>query len=518
MIEKLKERYDKRYTLCLTTTFIGGVLAMGMKMFNQYSFHDDLFCTFYLGSTVSWGRWMLRIIWDVLKFILGGSTYNVPLLNGALSLFLFVISECIIVNLFDIRKKSAIILVTLFPTVFPATASLFAYMHTAPAYAFSILLSIVSAYIICRDSNRIRAVLLGSLMLCLSLGIYQAYLSVGVGIVFLFLLMTLITEGFPSWKAFFNKGFDHLFILMLGVVEYYVVTVASSKILNEPLVGVSGISSFGTDTGLSGYGERIIEAYSQFVFPSYDRIDSMYPGRTRYFYLLALALIFVYLLINFMRWKKDNCLSATRFAQLVIMLIAFPIASNLIYIMSGDLDRALAMYGQLLPYLFLILLYEKVKTEDFKLGSWIRYGSEGLLFFISFVYCEYDNALWLKESYYIAQADRIYTSLITRIQSVEGYDHVMPVLVVGENQLFDATYKDREEFEIVRTDPINFPIINDYAWKEYMTLKLGFSPRYILETDEFARREEIKDMPTYPADGSIKVIDDCVVVKFAEAE
>ncbi len=50
-----------------------------------------------------------------------------------------------------------------------------------------------------------------------------------------------------------------------------------------------------------------------------------------------------------------------------------------------------------------------------------------------------------------------------------------------------------------------------------MGRKLGFSPDVIWddsELDAIREKDEVVNMPAYPDDGSIKVIDDIVVVKF----
>ena len=61
-------------------------------------------------------------------------------------------------------------------------------------------------------------------------------------------------------------------------------------------------------------------------------------------------------------------------------------------------------------------------------------------------------------------------------------------------------------------------IINDNSWIDYMRYWCGFEPRLVddvtmknLQNDNF-----VKMMPCYPDDGSISVINDTVVVKFAD--
>ena len=49
---------------------------------------------------------------------------------------------------------------------------------------------------------------------------------------------------------------------------------------------------------------------------------------------------------------------------------------------------------------------------------------------------------------------------------------------------------------------------------------LGFSPYYgtYEEIQSWMQREAVKEMPAYPADGSIQVIDDTIIVKLSDYE
>ena len=70
-------------------------------------------------------------------------------------------------------------------------------------------------------------------------------------------------------------------------------------------------------------------------------------------------------------------------------------------------------------------------------------------------------------------------------------------------------------------DPIYLPpyqgnsIINDFAWEETMELWCGFSP--VKADPGVASADVIESMPNYPAEGSVRMIDGIVVVKFADS-
>lgn len=72
---------------------------------------------------------------------------------------------------------------------------------------------------------------------------------------------------------------------------------------------------------------------------------------------------------------------------------------------------------------------------------------------------------------------------------------------------------------LFRIMPYDFSTnINAYNWTYYMKIWCGYSPTQISEDDilVLSQSEEVKAMPSYPDDGSIRIIDEIIVVKFAE--
>ena len=64
MFRKIK----KNFKLILYSTFLWGIFAHGMMIFNKFSYHDDA-GLFEYGLTYSLGRWMLGLIGDFVTFL-----------------------------------------------------------------------------------------------------------------------------------------------------------------------------------------------------------------------------------------------------------------------------------------------------------------------------------------------------------------------------------------------------------------------------------------------------------------
>lgn len=89
MFRKIK----KNFKLILYSTFLWGIFAHGMMIFNKFSYHDDA-GLFEYGLTYSLGRWMLGLIGDFVTFLFGSGYYSVPLFTGSLLLHSLQESPC----------------------------------------------------------------------------------------------------------------------------------------------------------------------------------------------------------------------------------------------------------------------------------------------------------------------------------------------------------------------------------------------------------------------------------------
>ena len=57
--------------------------------------------------------------------------------------------------------------------------------------------------------------------------------------------------------------------------------------------------------------------------------------------------------------------------------------------------------------------------------------------------------------------------------------------------------------------------LNDYVWALFENYWCGFQPEEVAP-EQYEKLQEVKEMPMYLDDGSIKVIDGVIVVKFRD--
>jgi len=136
--------------------------------------------------------------------------------------------------------------------------------------------------------------------------------------------------------------------------------------------------------------------------------------------------------------------------------------------------------------------------------------------FIGFMSIRYANQLEMKGIVLKNQYTSFLTTLITRIQSTEGYTQESKVLLTNTQHV--KTLDLWEEYTTVQLapyvdNPLKYSKKNKKRMEFYLQQWCGFDAVYVTE-DELKDRKVLKKMPSFPEDGSIRVIDGIIVVKF----
>ena len=167
-------------------TWILGLLAHAYRFFNFLPTWDSMFNFKGTGATFYSGRCFLGFFSGL------SSEYDMPWVNGALSLFYISIVVVLLIDMFQVKSRLACILVAGLIVSFPTTTSTFAYMFTADGYMAAFLLSVLGVYLTYKIKHGIWA---GIVCIGLSMGTYQAYISVTLVVIMMIVIMDMMFEG-----------------------------------------------------------------------------------------------------------------------------------------------------------------------------------------------------------------------------------------------------------------------------------------------------------------------------------
>ena len=128
-----------------------------------------------------------------------------------------------------------------------------------------------------------------------------------------------------------------------------------------------------------------------------------------------------------------------------------------------------------------------------------------------------DNKCYLKAEFMQQESISYFTTLVTRIKTAENYDDELPVsfVFIDGSHITDNSMYIMENLSDIRIIPYEdlFNYVNNYIWKIYMQRWCGYNP-IIIDGTDLVNNEEVKQMTCYPDAGSIKVVDNRVIVRF----
>ncbi|MBQ6587164.1 MAG: glucosyltransferase domain-containing protein [Butyrivibrio sp.] len=508
---ELVRKIDTRYKVVFLSTFLCGLLAQGMGLFNKYSVLDDPVTYDGFKNSYHLGRWMLALVGKLEFWLFGAERYSMPTFNGAMAMFFIAATTCVIVEMLEIKDLFLCTVVASLMVSFPVVTCTFAYMYVAPHYMFSLFIGALGAFFLVRKDKRIHFII-GLLLICASIGMYQAYLPVITTIMLIYLLGQIVTDDnlLNVWKKLGKTALGCVLFMAL----YFIVMKISLIITGEVLTSYRGISSMG-NLPIGEYLNRVLFAYNEFFTPTEGAGFYMYLGNIVNIYRLVLAVGFVLgidMLINvFKKSKIRACICC-------ILLILLPLSTNLIFVMVDKSQvYSLMVYGALFPFIFFIWLVEHSKIDNKYIGKGLSWATAIVTVLLVLMFSRVDNRCYLKATYVQSETISYFNTLITQIKETDGYRENMPVAYVNEGQIQDAmlnTGDNRHLADIVLEPYYDvYGYVNCYSWKSFMWQWCGFAPERV-DANEFAEMDEVKEMPHYPDDGSIKVINDTLVVNF----
>lgn len=501
-------RIPSHIKLTFASAIVCGLAAHLYMFTNKFTNHDDVGSLFGNSYGAASGRWLRPFVLP-----LSGGT-SMPWLVGLMSLLCLAAVACLTVSLLRIRRPLGCIAASAILTTFPVVLSTFTYMYSAFAYFFSLLLAALGAWTAVRW--RWWGIALGAVSIALSLSIYQSYLPVAAALMVGALLLEVL-DGEHTFKELFLNGVRLLSTLIAGLILYMVSVRVSTG--GKGLVNYMGLQDMGR-ISLRDLPKQIAAAYTKPVqFFWLDEFQCHFRGLK---YALALAAVATVVLLAVLLWKKR--LGPARTVLAAALFLAFPLAADLIYIMVPNAYvHSLMIYG--LCYLLLLPLslaeYTQPVLKEGTVRS-VQWAASWVILLAvlaaSYAYLLADNNTYLKLDISMRQCEAYSNRLLERVESCEGYQPDMAVVLVGSDvrnpsltptpEMGDARFTGVLDFAGLRTA---------YTYAYFLRNFLGFPGQVYLggsqAAKDLAADEQVRAMPCYPADGSVRIVGDAVVVR-----
>lgn len=533
-IGKLYKRIPCPVKISFFSAVVMGLFTHLYMLTNKFPNPDDTRHMFDLGVSTSGGRFGLDLLsqkWFGLDVSIL-TAYSMPWLNGLLSIMLIGISAACIVMLFGVKRKVNCALIAMIMVTYPTVTGTLHYMFTAPAYFVALLFSAVSVYAF--QKRKWYSVLIGELLLMLCLSIYQAYFWVAIGLSILLCFFAALDQGETRKKpilSIFKDGVFFLAALVGALILYAVTNKLMLRMTGTELVQYGGLNDLFNISGVNLFAYFKL-GYQKFFENAWNMVEEGAPYRHCLF-LCMIAAAIIQLIVIF--GKKFSIKSAQSFgtgAFLAALIFIFPLGAGSIYVASRQFVHSLMMYPSVLNFVFCIVILDRfLDCMDSKKWKSMLYKISAIcVLLISINYSVIANAVYLGSQITTSQAMYTLNRLVTRMQLVEDFDiNTMPVAFVGSPNDVEnpPTLSDLYSLNnVVGVCFVNDPVtgyeenvlINTVARTNFQQMERWLGEKYIVaengQIEQIMTTEEFAEMSTYPEPGSLRIIDDILVVKF----
>lgn len=515
----IKKCYDKKVFL---TTFLAMYIIHGARLFNVLCWHDDAQFAFRgWNGSLRHGRWLHHMMASIVESVSGHEI--LPAFSGIISALCIAFIACLLLKLFEIENYWIQLPLILIFCALPSVTGNFGYIGGAGYDFIGRLLCVVGAYILCKGvagKKDIMTFMIASLIFACSLGEYQCYVAFYLTIILIYFTMEML-NGQNTWKVFWGKAIYYVGSAVVGLIFYLLILKIFLYITGKELTSYAGTDTFGV-VNIGEYIERIAFAYKDFIFPQMDVSYNMFPFHWAGWHAGLLFGMFGLMAIVVLGKIVNKEYKGV--IQSIITFCLIPLALNFNFIIYGaDAMHSLHMYHYVLLFVYLFVLVKEAVNQISKaiqnvnIKNGLVKGVYGLtisvVFLFGLLYVRYDNYCYMSAEVRQEKAISYFTTLITRIQSVEGYDGEYSIAFINADYKKNSVDDINSRFDPIVTNPYNYAIINSYVWEDYMKLWCGFNPETVDE-ELYKENQMVIDMPSYPNDGAIQIIDEVIIVKF----
>lgn len=533
MKEKMKllfpERNIQHKWAFVTTVII--MLVTHLYMFtNKIVNHDDV-NRLLVGDTneakIQHGRWA-GVIFDPVS----GSSVGIPYVMGILSILAFAGTAVVLVSVFQIRKKITVILFCGLLCTFPVSANIFLYSYIADIYFISMFLAVWGVWLILQDVRKNNREghfkgILGVIWLTLACGCYQAFWCVGMAILFLFFLLEFLDV--EEWRTFAVKLSKCLLMSAVSLVLYLVINKIVQEVTGYGATAYEGLDSMGQFGGVSGFLKVIAVAYYEFLQFFYLK-GSFVVSRAMIIFNLFLTISVAIMLIQRAKKKKHP---RGYWIIFVFFIGCIPLASNLVSVVSSNATHILMQYAFLLPYFLCLILLERLNGQMTDKKGRINVISVSAYVFLTLIaYKGYltDNEVYFRQQLNYEATYSYTLRLLSRIETMEGYKADTQIAMINENPqeydhitiMMENYPEEMAQFDYLNgmqgTEPHTFvKRANDIS--DFCKYYHGYDLQMVGDDavlQELGRTKAFGEMTTYPEAGSMRYIDDVLVIKLAD--
>lgn len=362
---------------------------------------------------ISSGRWMPG---NIL------SKYTSPIIMFVVVLILLGVISVMINKMFKIKNRIYMTIVSLLITTFPILALSFGYTFMIERYIVSLFLAVLAVFIV--DKYKC-GFILGMVLLCISLGYYQAYITVTITLTMIMIIKKIVQNN-DKIKDNLRYILKYLIMGLGGVILYLICTKIICHVSGVDLSSYKGVNNLGTLPPLNMFKFLFMRTYGHVVLFIFGRAF-LAPFKYALIPQILLAFLNIVLLIDIFVKRKLN---KANVVLLIILLLLFPLGLNifdfLLYESSiSSLNLYQLVFVFILPFILLSLKKESEYRRIYKICSII-----GLICSVILIWNNFSitNLYYTKMRDYNKSTEMLVNRILSRVEIQDNVSSERKVL------------------------------------------------------------------------------------------
>lgn len=512
-MEEICKKYKLEIETFVFTLVIFFLAHSNMFVHNSFS-HDSLLE--YAGAIehkIGLGRFIQPIYQEIFRTHLG-----VAFIIGLLGFVFLFISSIAIIKIFDINNRWAIFFVcATMTTNITVISNIATYINDFDVNMFGVMCSILAVYFWYKTDKWY----LGSVFVAISLGIYQAFISITLSL-FIMIFVIRMLRG-AKLKDGTRLIYRAIIVVLIGSVLYVFIGAIVSLITDIKLTkGEYNSLTKSFEMSPSIFVSKCIEAY---IFSCYKMIQpigivSRDLSMLKPFSIPVVARVVVLIVAIGVGIKKllSKDIDCVEKIAITIGTTVLPFVMNISHALSG-MSHDLMYYAVYMIYIFAsVVIIENRESTTIKKNIKNK-ALLCILFVLVWNNIVISNTLYLKKIDEQNANLSLMTRLLSSIETLDSYKHgETQIVFVGTYDYLLTTPKEFEE--VSRITGAESPNVLGSASRDYVAAYF----EYVLRSNakivdkykwkEYNDNPKFNDMPPYPSKGSIQIVDEICVVKF----
>lgn len=519
LFNKIKNIWDKETKITFFITIISSIIVHFQLYALMITGPDTLINSMYHQADI-WEAMLLRFGLDFVQAIKGNIVS--PVLASLISILFLGLTVILVIKIFKINNKYFKYIIAILFAVAPNISATLTFFYCSDAYMLGLFLATLSVFLMRKFEKNNWIILISGILLAISMGMYQTYLSVTMVLVIASLIIDILNE--KDIKDILKSLLRYLIMGIIGIIVFYVLAHLTLFLKKLSVSSYSGADTIGIKT-LLDLPNLLPQAYKSFF--DYYFSDEIIPNKiwnTNILYIIIFTITIIsiiYITIkNKIYKKKINLL------LLLILIIILPICFGIIEIIAPSTDIHILMACSTIfafPIFFKIL--EILPKSTFpKICKYIVVICSVV---IAWNYTWQDNASYIAIKSMQNQTESTAQRIVSQIEQLEEFEPQMSVLIIGDLENNEYFNKDNTFLETKKIYSRTWGFISDTStiWREnldswgkifyeYIGVNLKLVSKE--ECSDILETEEFNNMENYPKKDSIKVINNTVVVKLSD--